>query len=75
METKIVQIIPAPDDMYVEWKRECDDDKRELSPIACLALIEVDGGRIVAPMAALGDGMIENVFEFSNFCGIVFGEF
>lgn len=69
---KIIQIIPAPPNMFVKWKQTEDCEENELSPVVCLALKDCEGVTLVSPMVAFESGEIEDAFEFSNYDGIVF---
>lgn len=66
MNSKILQIIPAPPNMWARWEPE-EGEEAEYSPVVCLALVEEDGATCVAPMVAFGDGTIERPTDFSNF--------
>lgn len=69
MDYKIVQIIPAPDNIYGVYKDETEEFECK---IVCLALIEYpDGEREVVPMDITeGDGLIDRVGN--GFKGIKF---
>lgn len=76
MPSKIIQIIPAPPNMWARWKPTEKGEKEEYSPIACLALMEdKDGGTWVTPMSICEDGEIGDVADFSNFGGLVLPKF
>ena len=66
MNSKILQIIPAPPNMWARWEPE-EGEEAEYSPVVCLALVEEDGATCVAPMVAFGNGTIESPMDFSNF--------
>ena len=67
---KIVQIIPAPNNLYARYKET--DGEQFLDKVVCLALIEdEDGYRYVAPMIVM-DESITDVGGISNFQDIVF---
>lgn len=73
MPSKIIQIIPAPPNMWARWKPTENVEKEDYSPIVCLALMEgEDGGTWVTPMSIGEDGGINDVMEFSNFGGVEF---
>lgn len=56
MEYKIIQIIPAPKNMYSVYQDLTEEIKCK---IICLALVEYkDGGREVVPMDITDDGVI-----------------
>lgn len=75
MHSKIIQIIPAPPNMWARWEPD-DGEELEYSPVVCLALMqEKDGGTYVTPMVAFLDGDILNPLDFSNFGGIEFRKF
>lgn len=72
MPSKIIQIVPAPPGMWARWNPTENVKKEEYSPIVCLALIEDEGvNTYVTPMSISEDGEIQDVFEFSNFGGIL----
>lgn len=72
MNSKIIQIIPAPPNMFARWKPTENVEKEEYSPIICLALMEdEDGGTWVTPMSIGEDGEIDNVADFMNFGGLL----
>lgn len=76
MPSKIIQIIPAPPNMWARWKPTENVEKEEYSPIVCLALMEdEDGGTWVTPMSIGEDGEIDDVMDFSNFGGLVLPKF
>lgn len=76
MPGKIIQIIPAPSNMWARWKPTENGEKEEYSPIACLALMEdEDGYTFVTPMSIFKDGEINDVMDFSNFGGVVLPKF
>ena len=69
---KIVQIIPAPADMWARFK--ADEGDGGACRVVCLALVENgDGCRDVRPMTADGDGVIEFAGTYSNFDGLEWG--
>lgn len=75
MPSKIIQIIPAPPNMWARWEPD-DGGELEYSHVVCLALMqEEDGGTYVTPMVAFLDGDILNPLDFSNFGGIEFRKF
>ena len=68
---KIIQIIPAPADMFVEYD---DEGTMAYSRVVCLALMEDDSGiRYVTAMDA-GEGDPDIDFVCSNRTGFVFGK-
>lgn len=69
---RIIQIIPAPPNMFVKWKQTDNVEENEISHVVCLALKEVEDITLVSPMVAFESGEIEDAFEFSNYDGIVF---
>lgn len=74
---RIIQIIPALPNMWARWKptgEKDEPDTVEFGPVACLALIENSYGQSVVPMSIDSDGEIDNVWEFTNFGGIVFAK-
>lgn len=75
MADRIIQIIPAPPDMWARWSPgECCENN-SFSRIVCLALKEHEDGTDVVPMVIIeDDGEIMDVFDFSNFGGIVFAK-
>lgn len=76
MPDKIIQIIPAPPNMWAVWKPTENIEKEEYSPIVCLALMEdEDGGTWVTPMSICEDGGIDDVMDFMNFGGVVLPKF
>lgn len=76
MPSKIIQIIPAPPNMWVRWKPTEIVEKEDYSPIVCLALMEdEDGFTWAIPMSIGEDGAIYDVMDFSNFGGLVFPKF
>lgn len=73
MPDRIIQIIPAPPNMWVKWNpagKDCDVD---FGRIVCLALME--NGKIVPMTVFEDDGIIADATGFSNFGGIVFSEY
>lgn len=73
MENKIIQIIPAPTNLFVSYKDtegRHEEDRIE-SPVLCLALTK--GGEILL-MDLGGDGVVDNAITASNFVGAYFGE-
>lgn len=57
MADKIIQIIPAPPDMWAIWEPTEKGEKTEYSPVVCLALHQgEEGGTWVTPMVMFGDG-------------------
>lgn len=74
MNDKIIQIIPAPSNMWAKWE-PVDGKEEEPSPIVCLALMENECGfTYVTPMTCFESAEIENVTDFDNFGGIVFSK-
>lgn len=75
MQSKIIQIIPAPPNMWARWEPD-DGEEVEFSPIICLALMESgNGSTYVSPMVCFADdGLIEEATDFRNFGGIVFSK-
>jgi len=61
MDYKIVQIIPAPSNMYALYEAKTIDQIK--NKVVCLALIEYDDGeREVIPMdITSGDGLIDKI--------------
>ena len=73
MNEKILQIIPAPADMWATYEDENGEAKRDR--VACLALIESeDGFRDIYPMVQIDPGCFDPVTDVSNFVGIEYGE-
>ena len=72
---RIIQIIPAPPNMFARWNLTENGEEDELSPIICLALKECEGGTFVVPMVAFENGEIEEVWEFSNYDGLCFPKY
>lgn len=73
MAEKIIQIIPAPPNMWAKWEPFEVGGEVEFGRIVCLALVEDNDGQRVSPMVLLEDeASIQEVFDFSNFGGIVF---
>lgn len=52
MDDRILQIIPAPPNMWVKWEPEADECEVDFAPVVCLALKEFEGGTYVTPMVA-----------------------
>lgn len=76
MPSKIIQIIPAPPNMWAMWKPTENGEQEDYSPIVCLALMEdEDGGTWVTPMSIGEDGEIHGVMDFSNFGGVALPKF
>lgn len=76
MPSKIIQIIPAPPNMWARWEPTEEGEQEEHSPIVCLALMEdEDGFRWVAPMDICEGGEICDVSDIYNFCGVVLPKF
>lgn len=76
MQSKIIQIIPAPPNMWARWKPTEKGEQEEYSPIVCLALMEdKDGCTYVSPMSIAEDGEINDVMDFCNFGGVVLPKF
>lgn len=71
MSSKIIQIIPASPNMWDKWEPD-GGEEMDCSPIVCLALMEdEDGGTCVTPMAIGEDGGIYDVFDATNFGGLL----
>lgn len=67
---KIIQVIPAPADMWARFKADGNNGGGACR-VVCLALVEDGSGcRDVRPMIADGDGVIEFVDAYSNFDGL-----
>lgn len=67
IEEKIIQIIPAPENMYAEYKDEDNGDIFHMR-IVCLGLTNL--GEVVLMDITDGDGVIDIVSD--NLIGIVF---
>ena len=69
MSEKIIQIIPAPSDMWAVYAKEENEPLSEGSMyrVACLALME--DGETVRAMVADGDGIIDFADCADNFAG------
>ena len=73
MNEKILQIIPAPADMWATYEDENGETKRDR--VACLALIgSEDGFRDIYPMVQIDPGCFDPVTDVSNFVCIEYGE-
>lgn len=71
MDSKIIQIIPAPPNILAKWGPD-EGGEMEYSPIVCLSLMEdEDGGTCVTPMAIGEDGGIYDVFDATYFGGLL----
>ena len=66
---KIIQIIPAPTDMWAVYAKEENEPLSEggVCRVACLALME--DGQTVRAMVADGDGIIDFADCSENFAG------
>ena len=74
MNEKILQIIPAPADMWATYEDE-QTGKISRDRVACLALIgSEDGFRDIYPMVQIDPGCFDPVTDVSNFVGIEYGE-
>lgn len=73
---KILQIIPAPANMFARHAGEYEGEPYEsFSPIVCLALVDAGNYRYVEPMILMeGEASIDEASSFSDFDGIVFKE-
>lgn len=69
MNEKIIQIIPAPADMWAVYAKDENEPMSEgwVCRVACLALM--DDGETVRAMVADGDGIIDFADCASNFVG------
>ncbi len=77
MNEKILQIIPAPADMWAVFEGIDADDNgyRYRERVACLALIEwQDGTREAAAMVCDEAGYLNTAGGFEDFSTIEFGE-
>lgn len=77
MNDKILQIIPAPADMWAVFEgTDADGEKyRNRNRVACLALVEGrDGSRDVAAMVHDEVGYFTTAGTFEDFSVIEFGE-
>ena len=72
MNEKIIQIIPAPSDMWAVYAKEENEPVSEggMYRVACLALME--DGETVRAMVADGDGIIDFADGPDNFAGFTF---
>lgn len=73
MDNKIIQIIPAPTNLFVSYKTSegCHPDDRIESKVLCLALTS-DGDILLMDMCA--DGCVDDATTSSNFDQAYFGE-
>lgn len=65
MDEKIIQIMPAPDNLYAQYKMD-EGDIHE-SKVLCLGLL--NNGDVIM-LDVDGTGYIEDVTELQNFIGI-----
>ena len=75
MGERIIQIIPAPPNLWARWESMVEGEEAKYSQVVCLALVDDGEGTFVSPMVAFEDcGEIEDVRYISNFDRIVFSE-
>jgi len=66
MEEKIIQIIPAPDNIYALYKDDDDPENPMEIKVVCFAL--TDQGDVL-PMDMDNNGVVGEVQEVTNFIG------
>jgi hypothetical protein len=71
---KILQIIPAPENMYAEFNESCGGVESIVRmPVACLALIKDDDKTTyIDAMHCEGDGVFQSVFDDPEFHRMTF---
>lgn len=73
MKKEIVQIIPAPSDLFIRYKG-IDGEPDSLNKCLCLALTEdAEGSRGIRPVDIDEDGWIDFPDTVKNYGGVVWG--
>lgn len=71
MKEKIIQIMEAPTDLYIEYKNEEEPDKPFRNRVICLALTE---NSEVYVMDIDDTGFIDKAEAMSNYYGVIWKE-